>query len=239
MEIDVFSTINSATDDGLAGKVVLVVDTLRATTTIATALEAGCLEIIPVLTPEEAIEMRERLEDDRVLLGGERGGVKIPGFDLGNSPLEYTAEVVGGKRIIMTTTNGTRAIKRAAPARVIFLAAVVNAPAVAAAAAEVEGDVSILCAGTRDRFSLEDFLTAGLLIDELRQRGNYSLRDGARAALELYGLYKGDVAGIIRGSLHGRQLLELGFEADLDYSSRIGLLSTVPSYNGGLIKTYR
>lgn len=74
MEIDVFSSINSATDDGLAGKVVLVVDTLRATTTIAAALDAGCLEIIPVLTPEEAIEMRERLEDDRVLLGGERGG---------------------------------------------------------------------------------------------------------------------------------------------------------------------
>jgi len=121
---------------------------------------------------------------------------------------------------------------------VVLLAALVNAPAVAAAAAGEEGDVTILCAGTRDRFSLEDFLTAGLLVHELRQRGGYTLRDGARAALDLYGLYRGDVAGGIRGSLHGRHLIELGFDADLDYSSRIGLLSTVPVYQGGLIKNY-
>lgn len=238
MELEVFCTINSATDEGLNGKVAIIVDTLRATTTIATALEAGCLEVIPVLTPEEAIEMRERLGDDRVLLGGERGAVKIPGFDLGNSPLEYTPEVVQGKRIIITTTNGTRAIKRAAMARLPLLAALVNAPAAAAAAAEAGGDVTILCAGTKDRFSLEDFLTAGLLVSELQKRADYILRDGAWAARELYCLYQDHLPQVLKNSLHGRQLLELGFEADLDYSTQIGLLTAVPVYNGGLIKKY-
>ncbi|MGB9662098.1 MAG: 2-phosphosulfolactate phosphatase [Moorellaceae bacterium] len=238
MELEVFCTINGATDDGLNGKTVIIVDTLRATTTIATALEAGCLEIIPVLTPEEAIEMRERLGDERVLLGGERGAVKIPGFDLGNSPLEYTPEVVQGRRIIITTTNGTRAIKRAAGARLPLLAALVNAPAAAAAAVEAGGDVTILCAGTRDHFSLEDFLTAGLLVSELEKRGDYVLRDGAWAARELYRTYKDNLAQTLKNSLHGRQLLELGFEADLDYSTQVGVLVSVPYYSGGLIRRY-
>ncbi|SMC00046.1 2-phosphosulfolactate phosphatase [Thermanaeromonas toyohensis ToBE] len=239
MEIDVFPTITSATDEGLNGKVVLVVDTLRATTTIAAALDAGCLEIIPVITPEEAIEMRERLGDERVLLGGERGAVKIPGFDLGNSPLEYTPEIVQGKRIIMTTTNGTRAIRKATPARLVLLAALINAPAVAEAVVGMGGgDITILCAGTRDRFSLEDFLTAGLLVSELEKKGNYILRDGALAAREFYRTVRTDILKVLKQSLHGAQLLELGFGPDLEYSSQVGILKVVPVYNGGLVKKY-
>ncbi|MCG0277666.1 MAG: 2-phosphosulfolactate phosphatase [Thermanaeromonas sp.] len=239
MEIDVFPTIGSATDEGLNGKIALVVDTLRATTTIAAALEAGCLEIIPVITPEEAIEMRERLGDDRVLLGGERGAVKIPGFDLGNSPLEYTPEMVQGKRIIMTTTNGTRAIRKASSARVVLLAALINAPAVAEVVAGMGGgDVTILCAGTRDRFSLEDFLTAGLLVSELEKKGQYILRDGALVAREFYRSAGTDILKVLQQSLHGAQLVELGFGPDLEYSSRVGILKVVPVYNGGLIKRY-
>ncbi|MDN5348457.1 MAG: 2-phosphosulfolactate phosphatase [Clostridia bacterium] len=237
VELDVFATVNGALDEGLNGKVVVVTDVLRATTTITVALTSGCLEVIPVLTPEEAIEMRERLGNgEHLLLGGERGALKIPGFHLGNSPLEYTPEVVEGKRLIMTTTNGTRAIRRAAAGKLVLLGALVNAPAVAAAAAKAEADVSFLCAGTKDRFSLEDFLTAGALVEEMLKQHDYTLRDGARAALEVYRAYRSDILGAFRSSYHGQQLIELGLEEDLDYCAQLGTLDIVPVYAGGLIK---
>ena len=90
MEIDVFTSLNGIPEEAINNKTIIVVDVLRATTTITAALAAGCLEVIPVPTPEEAIALRERLDDERVLLGGERNVLKIPGFNLGNSPLEYT-----------------------------------------------------------------------------------------------------------------------------------------------------
>lgn len=237
MELDVFATVNGVLDEGLNGKVVVVTDVLRATTTITVALTSGCLEVIPVLTPEEAIEMRERLGNgEHLLLGGERGALKIPGFHLGNSPLEYTPEAVEGKRLIMTTTNGTRAIRRAATGKVVLLGALVNAPAVADVAAQAGADVSLLCAGTRDRFALEDFLAAGVLVEELLKRNDYALRDGARAALEIYRSSRDDILGAFRSSYHGQQLIELGLEEDLAYCAQLGTLEVVPVYAGGLIK---
>lgn len=236
MEIEVFTTLNCIPDEAIYGKTVIVIDVLRATTTITAALVAGCLEIIPVLSPEEAIEMRERLEDDRVLLGGERNALKIPGFDLGNSPLEYTADVVAGKRLIITTTNGTRAIRRAAGGRQVLLGAMNNGPAVARAAAAGAADITIICAGTRDRFSLEDFLTAGLLVDELDKEGEFTLRDGARVARDYYRLHRKDPEAAMKASYHGRLLAGLGMEADIEYCARVAITSIVPVYSNGIIK---
>jgi len=236
LEIDVFTSLNGIPDEAVNNKVVIVVDVLRATTTITAALAAGCLEVIPVLTPEEAIEMRERLEDERVLLGGERNTLKIPGFDLGNSPLEYTPEVVAGKRIILTTTNGTRAISRAAHGRQVLIGAMINAPAVARVAAMAKTDITIICAGTREHFSLEDFLAAGLIVDWHGRYGDFTLRDGARVAREYYGFYRNDAITAMKASFHGQQLMELGFETDIDYCSQIGLVDIVPVYKGGIIK---
>ncbi|WP_258360667.1 2-phosphosulfolactate phosphatase [Moorella sulfitireducens (nom. illeg.)] len=236
MEIDVFTGLNGIPDEVINNKTIIVIDVLRATTTIAVALASGCLEVIPVLTPEEAIEMRERLGDERVLLGGERNALKIPGFDLGNSPMEYTPEVVGGKRLIMTTTNGTRAIRRAAGGRQVFLGALVNAPAVAGQAAAAEGDITIICAGTRDRFSLEDFLAAGFLVDRLAGQGQFILRDGALAARDYYYLHRDNLLAAMKGSFHGRLLMDLGLEADVEFCSRVGAIDVVPVYGGGIIK---
>ncbi len=236
MEIDVFTTLNGIPDEAIANKTIIVVDVLRATTTITAALAAGCLEVIPVLTPEEAIEMRERLGDERVLLGGERNALKIPGFDLGNSPLEYTAEVVGGKRVIITTTNGTRAIRRAAAGHQVFLGAMLNAAAVARVAAGEAADITIICAGTRDRFSLEDFLTAGLQVEELAGQGEFTLRDGALAARDYYLCHRADPAAAMKASSHGQLLAELGLSADMDFCARMGTTAVVPQYSGGIIK---
>ncbi|MDN5326329.1 MAG: 2-phosphosulfolactate phosphatase [Moorella sp. (in: firmicutes)] len=237
MEIEVFTTLNAIPDETINSKTIIVIDVLRATTTITAALAAGCLEIIPVLTPEEAIEMRERLEDDRVLLGGERNALKIPGFDLGNSPLEYTAEVVAGKRLIITTTNGTRAIRRAASGRQVLLGAMINGPAVARAAAAGAADITIICAGTRDRFSLEDFLTAGLLVDELSNLGDFNLRDGARVARDYYRVHREDPEAAMKASYHGQILAGLGMEDDVEYCARVDITNIVPVYNSGIIKS--
>ncbi|CEP68928.1 Probable 2-phosphosulpholactate phosphatase [Moorella glycerini] len=236
LEIEVFATLNGIPDEAINNKTVIVIDVLRATTTITVALAAGCLEVIPVLTPEEAIEMRERLGDERVLLGGERNALKIPGFDLGNSPLEYTTEIVAGKRLIITTTNGTRAIRRAAGGRLVFLGAMINAPAVAGLAATAATDITIICAGTRDRFSLEDFLTAGLLVDQLAGQGEFVLRDGALAARDYYYCHRADPAAALKASFHGRLLADLGMEADVEFCSRVGATDVVPVYGGGIIK---
>lgn len=236
LEIEVFTTLNGIPDEAINNKTIVVIDVLRATTTITTALAAGCLEVIPVLTPEEAIEMRQRLEDDRVILGGERNALKIPGFDLGNSPLEYTPQVVAGKRLIITTTNGTRAIRRAAGGRQVLLGAMSNGPAVARAAAASATDITIICAGTRDHFSLEDFLTAGLLVEELGHQGEYTLRDGARVAREYFQLHRQDPGAAMMDSYHGHLLASLGMGDDVDYCSRVGTAAVVPVYNGGIIK---
>lgn len=236
MEIDVFTSLNGIPDDAINNRVVIVVDVLRATTTITTALAAGCFEVIPVLTPEEAIAMRERLEDERVLLGGERNSLKIPGFDLGNSPLEYTPEATAGKRIIITTTNGTRAINRAAHGHQVLLGAMINAPAVARAAVMTKNEITIICAGTREHFSLEDFLAAGLIVDQLGNCGGFTMRDGALVARDYYHLHQDDTTPALKASFHGRQLIELGFGADIDYCSQEGLVDIVPVYKGGIIR---
>ncbi|MGI9861034.1 2-phosphosulfolactate phosphatase [Moorella naiadis] len=236
LEIEVFTTLNGIPDEAINKKTIIVIDVLRATTTITAALAAGCLEVIPVLTPEEAIEMRQRLEDERVLLGGERNALKISGFDLGNSPLEYTPQVVAGKRLIITTTNGTRAIRRAAGGRQVLLGAMGNGPAVARAAAAGAADITIICAGTRDHFSLEDFLTAGLLVEELDNLGEYILRDGARVAREYFRLHRQDPGAAMMDSYHGRLLASLGMEDDVAYCSRVGTTAVVPVYQGGIIK---
>ena len=108
MKIDVYILPETAGDDQLRGRVAAVIDILRASTTIAAALAAGCKEILPQGSMEDAARLKLRLDNDDVLMGGEKGGIKVPGYDLGNSPLEYTPETVGGKTVVLTTTNGSR-----------------------------------------------------------------------------------------------------------------------------------
>jgi 2-phosphosulfolactate phosphatase len=146
----------------LAGATVVVIDVLRATTTITYALAAGAREVVPCLEIEDARQATRRFLSGEALLGGERGGVKIEGFDLGNSPEEYTSEVVKGRSVVFTTTNGTRAMMRCRKAKRVLIGSFVNLTAVQEAI-EAEDNVAILCAGTDGQITYEDVLAAGAI----------------------------------------------------------------------------
>ncbi|OAT80363.1 2-phosphosulfolactate phosphatase [Desulfotomaculum copahuensis] len=175
MKIDVVFTAGAIAPEELAGRTAVVFDVLRATSTIVTALANGCRAVVPVVDVDEAGRVAERLGQDAadgleshgVLLAGERDGAKLPGFPHGNSPLEFGPEVIAGKTLVLTTTNGTRAIHGAAPAAAIYAGSLLNARAAAAAALAAGRDVTLVCAGTRERFSLEDTAAAGFVLMEL------------------------------------------------------------------------
>lgn len=145
----------------------VVIDVMRAGTTIVTALSRGCRTVIPVLTPEEAWGRMPEFPAGSVLLGGERGGEPIEGFDLGNSPREYAPDRVAGRVIILTTTNGTRTLVASRSAAASAVGALVNVKAVARWAAAQERDLTVLCAGEAGGVSLEDAVCAGLIAEEL------------------------------------------------------------------------
>ncbi|MEZ6127566.1 MAG: 2-phosphosulfolactate phosphatase [Planctomycetaceae bacterium] len=150
------------------GRTVVVVDVLRASTTMTHALANGAKRVVPCLSVEQAIELRAASPPETCLLGGERGGVKIDGFDLSNSPDDYTPDVVHGKTIGFTTTNGTQALLRAHQAKQILVGSFVNLSAIAQRLATADSSIHIVCAGTNGAVTGEDVLFAGALVVALR-----------------------------------------------------------------------
>lgn len=229
MHIEVLHSAGSPFLPYMKNKLVIVIDVLRATSTIVTALANGCQAVVPVLTPEEAMEKRLMLPG--ALLGGERQAVRIEGFDLGNSPYEYVPEKVGGKRIILTTTNGTRAIRASSEASYVWLASFVNLQSIVHAAhrmmdkEKIEG-IIIFCAGTEGRFDLPDILCAGMIIDALGSQ--FEVNDLGEASRILYNASKLNLPEKIRSSDHGKRLAALGFERDLAYCTTPNILPIVP-----------
>ncbi|HEY0393466.1 MAG TPA: 2-phosphosulfolactate phosphatase [Candidatus Elarobacter sp.] len=222
--------------DAVRGAHIAVVDVLRATTTIATALANGAAGAIPVAEPEDAIALGNRLGRDRVLLCGERGSVRIEGFDLDNSPASFTRDIVAGKTLIITTTNGTRALRAAGTAASVRTAALVNRAAVADALAHEDGDIVIACAGDANGFALEDAIGAGALVDRLRSLiSNVDLRDGARAAALLYRAVAARLADAIASADHAQALAEKGFAADVARSAELDVFDVVPTLRDGVI----
>jgi 2-phosphosulfolactate phosphatase len=222
---------------------VVVIDALRATTTIATALSAGAKEIYPCQSVDEAMSLAQRLrcEDPahKVLLGGERKGVKIAGFDLGNSPLEYTAETVAGAIIVFTTTNGTKALSVCEKAHRVFLAGLVNASAVGHVISN-SAEIHIVCAGADGEITLEDSAVAGVIcrnIWEYRRR-HHSMRivlnDEAllvmTAAAQALGWSHKEWIECFENSRGGKNLLELGYQKDIAYAAQIDVLQNTPQY---------
>ena len=222
--------------DAVRGTHVAVVDVLRATTTIATALAHGAAGVIPVAEPGDAIALANRLGRDRVLLCGERHSVRIEGFDLDNSPASFTPEAVTGKTLLITTTNGTRALRAVATAASVRTAALVNRAAVAAALAREEGDVAIVCAGDANGFALEDAIGAGALVDALLQQiPDAELLDGARAAALLYRSVAGRLADAIASADHAQTLADKGFTRDVAYCAELDVLDAVPTLRDGIL----
>lgn len=215
---------------------VAVVDVLRATTTIATALANGAAGVIAVAEPEDAIALGNRLGRERVLLCGERGSVRIEGFDLDNSPASFTPHAVTGKTLLITTTNGTRALRAVATAASVRAAALVNRTAVADALAHETGDVVIVCSGQDNGFALEDALGAGALVDTLLTLiGDVDLCDGARAAALLYRAVADRLADAVASADHAQALARKGFAGDVTRCAALDTLGVVPTLRDGVL----
>ncbi len=219
------------------GKTTVVIDILRASSTIVTALQNGAKEIVPVASVEFAVKVSGGMFGGQTLLGGERNTKKIEGFALGNSPLEYSPEVVTGKSIIFYTTNGSKAIVKAKFSQNLFICAFMNLTAVAQKLVALDNDFEILCSGRNNLYSMEDTICAGKLISEvLKLNESLVLTDAAKASVAISKSFGKNILKMMKESEHGKILIENGFENDLKYCSKISTSEVIPYYSGNVLK---
>lgn len=220
MQIDVFFGTAGITPADVSGRAVAVIDVLRASTSIAVALDNGAKAVVPFEKSDEVIERSKAFEKGDLRLAGERKSLAIPGFDLGNSPQSFTRDVVEGKTILMATTNGTGAITATQGARDVIIASYVNFSASLAflrAAIRTGIDVALICAGHDRRFALEDAACAGRYVHHIAKRLNgVVLNDAAQACQLLDKKYGENVKKVFLASDHGKALVDAGFAEDLD-----------------------
>lgn len=228
MKIDIIISADDIREEKVKNKTAVVIDMLRATSVITTAINNGCIEVIPVLNIDEALNIAEK-DRKRYILGGERNALKIEGFDYSNSPLDYTKENVKGRTLIMTTTNGTRAIKGCESADKILIGALVNAKAVAKKILELDKDVAIVNAGTYGQFSIDDFICSGYIIDCVLKEKQAELTDIAKTAHYIYENNK-DIISFIKLANHYNTIKKLGLEDDLKYCCSKDIIDIVPEF---------
>lgn len=228
MNIDVYFSPAVVDEAVLEGRVAVVIDVIRATSTMLEALANGARAIFPILSTEEAVRLASSLGREGTLLCGERKGLKVEGFDLGNSPSEYLPDVVDGKQLVMTTTNGTRGLIAAEGANRVLVASFMNLTAVTEALEEEEKLV-IVCAGRDNRFALEDVLCAGAVMRGLQDRReeDLDLNDAGRAALDLALKYPVDV-DFLKTTSAGKALERVDLVADLDLCADVDRHELVP-----------
>ena len=238
MKIDVYFSPAQVDEMQLRDKNVVVIDVLRASTTIVTALNNGAREIIPVGSVESAVKVSGNLFGDVVLRGGERNGKIITGFNLGNSPSEYTEEAVKGKSIIFCTTNGSSAMVKAKYAKRMAVAGFVNVSLAADYIRQAGEDFAIVCAGRQQLFCIEDAVCAGMLVKMLVENSAVAmdLNDAAGAAQVLYRTVGKNLLKMARSSDHGKYLVEIGFEADLKTCVSVDAIPVIPLLIGNVIK---
>jgi 2-phosphosulfolactate phosphatase len=218
------------------GDLIIVIDVLRSGTSILNALTNGARAAVPAMTLKEAYKLRSRLPE--YLLAGERGGKKPKGFDLGNSPLEFTPEKVEGKSFVITTTSGTAALVRSRAAKWVFVGTFLNAGAVADKAEQIAAreaiGVSFVLSGEKGKFSLEDFLCAGAIVNDFAV-DKFHFSGKVQAALLAFRQAESDLSGTVMKAEHAEHLVRQGFKEDINFSSRLNVLRTVPIYAGGKI----
>ncbi|WP_337865758.1 2-phosphosulfolactate phosphatase [Ignavibacterium sp.] len=222
------------------GKTTVVIDVLRASSTIVTALKNDAKEIVPVATIEFAVKVSGGMFGGQTLLGGERNTKKIEGFALGNSPLEYEEKIVSGKSIVFYTTNGTKALVKAKFSENLLVCSFLNLSIVAKHLVSLNNNVEIICAGRNNFFSLEDTVCAGKLAAEIISlEPEVELNDSVAAALALNEKYGNDLLAMLKQSDHGKLLAENGFEEDINYCSQLNVVNVIPYYFNGVIKTMK
>lgn len=215
MKIQVYFSPAEVDGPEVEGTTAVVIDVIRATSCMVEGMANGARGIFPTVEPENAIKLASDLGREDTLLCGERKGLKIEGFDLGNSPSEFSPEVVKGKQLIMSTTNGTRAFLAVEDAQRVLAASFLNISAVADALRGVE-ELVVVCAGKEDRFSMDDALCAGVLLRKLigESASGTEMNDAARMVLDMAEKYEPHET-FLRSTAAGRALAEVGLEGDL------------------------
>ena len=234
MRLDVFFTPNQAKSPETTGRLVVIIDVLRASTTVATALGNGAKTVIPLEGADEVIARSKEFARSQILLAGEQKMHPIAGFDIGNSPQAFTPKAVEGKTILITTTNGTRALLGVQGARDIVIASYVNFTAVLAlmkVAARSNTDIAIICAGEEGSFTLEDAACAGRYVKAIPKRADSVIANDAAAASVLIEKKYGDnIEKVFKESSHGQALESAGFGDDLAAAAEVDSYPVVPIY---------
>jgi len=238
MKVRTYFSAAEAEGIPVAGATAVVIDVIRATSTIVEALANGARAIYPTVSTEEAIRLANSLGRDDTLLCGERKGLKVEGFDLGNSPREFSSDRVQGKRLVMSTTNGTRAFVAAQGADRVLAASFLNLGSVVRSMVGSAEEVVLICAGKEDRFSLDDALCAGTLLRELVEADGASdppvLNDASRAAFHLartFDLHE----ELLRATAAGAALVEVGLGEDLALCAQLDRHELVPEMTDRMI----
>lgn len=229
MKIEVAFTPGEVPTGGAAGRSVVVIDVLRATSTILVALANGARDVVPVESVELAVRKADEIGRERSLLCGERGGAPIPGFDLGNSPLDFVREKIAGKTLVMTTTNGTRALIAGAAGCRCVAGSLLNAGAVSAALGGQDDDVLLICSGREGRFAVEDAVCAGLIARRLvADNGAVAGGDSARLAMLLARRYADRLPRLLSCAAAGKALRAIGRADDIAFCARADVMDAVP-----------
>ncbi|WP_129715997.1 2-phosphosulfolactate phosphatase [Pedobacter sp. SYP-B3415] len=208
--------------------IVVVIDILRATSSITYGIENGAEAIIPVSQVEECLAYK----DHGYLLAAERNGEVVEGYDFGNSPFSYTAEKVSGKTVVLTTTNGTKALHLAnKDENIVVIGSFLNLTSLCIWLEAQNRDVLLLCAGWKDQFNLEDTLFAGAVVNRLR-KGFSQFDDAGVAAEDLFLLAKDDLRAYLHKSSHSHRLAELNIEDDVQFCLQTDVCTAIPVLNG-------
>lgn len=229
MRLDVFLTPGELSNADISGRTAVVIDVLRAGSSIVEALASGARAIFPVGSIEEALRLANTLGRGDVLLSGERRCLPIEGFDLGNSPAEFTAERVAGKTVVMTTTNGTHAMSLTGGAERVFIGSTLNLAAIVEELVRSESEPVLVCSGRERHFSLEDAVAAGVIVRRLlaSRPGERRLNDGALAALELAGRFELD-ADFFARTAGGQAITNAGLAEDLAFCAQLDRHALLP-----------
>jgi 2-phosphosulfolactate phosphatase len=212
--------------------IVVLVDILRATTSICAAFENGVKSIIPVATVEEA----KALKEQGYLVASEQDGRKLDFADFGNSAFNFSREMISGKTLVYCTTNGTRALATAREAEKVAIGAFINLAALTSWLTRQDKNVVILCSGWKNKFCLEDTIFAGALTENLLATGRFSTHcDSARASMDLWGIAKNDIPGFLEKAAHFHRLKRLQLDDVIPYSFTLDSTDVVPVYTAGII----
>jgi 2-phosphosulfolactate phosphatase len=234
VKIDVAFLPSEISQQDISDSVCIVLDIFRATTSMVTAFANGCESIIPVESIENAYDAAQ--QEKEVLFAGERKSIKIEGFDFGNSPFDFSPDKVCKQTIIMTTTNGTIAVKAAQKAYRTLIGAFINAEAVSRQAKKFGKDILIVCAGTEGAFSLEDTLCAGYLVELLANGRDAEFTDAAKGVLLMYTAVQQNLCAAAMKSRNGQRLVELNRVNEIEYCVRQNIVDIVPKYRSQRIE---